>query len=92
MRECLYDNIKCFQRYINQHAITLMFSMLSHQHQITLMLSNQHLITFDNIKCDEMSSNQHLITSNVIEPAFAHLTNAGSITFDHILVFGRSVE
>ena len=50
------------------------------------MSSNQHLITFDNIKCDQMSLNQHSITLNVIEPAFANLSNAGSITFDHILM------
>ena len=50
------------------------------------MLSNQHSSTFDNIKCHQTSIRQHSITLNVIEPACANITDAGSITFDHILM------
>jgi hypothetical protein len=61
--------------------------MLSNQHLITFqMLSNQHLSTFDNIKCHRTNIRQHSITLNVIEPACANITDAGSITFDHILM------
>jgi hypothetical protein len=47
------------------------------------------LITFNVIKPtlnNILLENQHLITLNVIEPACANITDAGSITFDHILM------
>ena len=47
------------------------------------------MITFNVIKPtinNILLQNQHSITLNVIEPAAANLTDAGSITFDHILM------
>ena len=48
---------------------------------------SSHLITFNVIKPtinNILLQNQHWITLNVIEPAAANVTDAGSITFDHI--------